>query len=129
MVTQPLVGKDAIDEGQRLLAEIDAANIRVTAALWLYLPDTSRWRFVIETPDLLTKGPRAIYLRIGKILRHGDYSTISPTSVGLLPPNDRVIAIIKRGIGPQRNGEPREYLQTIENGVVLHGAVVYRMRV
>jgi hypothetical protein len=89
MVKDLLVGA-AIDEGARLLAELDRTQFTVDSMFWVQLPEVGRWRLVIGSPLVRVQGPRPAYERVGALLRESDIglslmniSAFSPDSVEL----------------------------------------------
>jgi hypothetical protein len=58
-----LVDRD-VDEGARLIQEIDASGFPVTAAMWAHDPGLDIWRLIIAVPTEKLPSPRAAYDRI-----------------------------------------------------------------
>ncbi len=77
-----LVGGD-IDAGQIVVRSLDDSGFLVVAALWLWVVDLEKWRFVLASPFVDSDGPRAAYEKLQKVLRSKKFKTELETSAGL----------------------------------------------
>lgn len=71
MVKEVLV-EAAIDDGARLLAELDRAQFPVDSMFWVQLPEVGHWRLVIGSRLVRDQGSRVAYERLGTLLRKAD---------------------------------------------------------
>lgn len=56
-----LLGKDVIEEGKRLIAELKRQKFSMAGALWFYLEESAGWRLFIISPLVDDAGPREAY--------------------------------------------------------------------
>lgn len=68
MATTTLVSYE-IEEGQRLIDALNAANLSVDSALWIYAPEPETWRLTLATPLYDRKGPLKTYGEILSVFR------------------------------------------------------------
>jgi hypothetical protein len=68
MAQATLVGHE-IDDGQKVLAHLAAANIDVSAAAWIKTEDSTRWQFYIASKAVEEKGWDDAYLKIDAEIR------------------------------------------------------------
>jgi hypothetical protein len=90
MVKEALV-EAAIDEGAKLLTELDRTEFPVESMFWVKLPEIGHWRLVIGSALARDFGPRVAYERLGALLREIDaglnlmtISVFDPSSAELL---------------------------------------------
>jgi hypothetical protein len=50
---------EMIDAGRELLEALDRAKFRARACFWFYFPESDRWRFVVASPEVRSRGPLA----------------------------------------------------------------------
>lgn len=68
MATATLVSYE-IEEGQRLIDALNAANLSVDSALWIYAPEPETWRLTLATPLYDRQGPLKTYGEILSVFR------------------------------------------------------------
>jgi hypothetical protein len=77
-VVKEILTKEIIEAGADLTRRLDEASLKVSASLWLYIPDSNLWRLIIASPTVRKNGPKKVYQKIQSILSKipGDISTI-----------------------------------------------------
>lgn len=68
MATATLVSQE-IEEGQRLIDALNAADLSVDSALWIYALEPERWRLMLTSPLHDRKGPLKTYEEILSVFR------------------------------------------------------------
>ena len=68
MATATLVSQE-IEEGQRLIDALNAADLSVDSALWTYAPEPETWRLMLTSPLYDSKGPLKTYYEILSVFR------------------------------------------------------------
>lgn len=68
MATATLLSHE-IAEGQRLIDALNAANLSVDSALWIYAPEPETWRLMLTSPLYDHKGPLKTYGEILSVFR------------------------------------------------------------
>jgi len=53
-----------ISDGRRVVDKLRRQNFPITAAFWFYFEEAERWRLVIISPDVQTRGPRDAYRKL-----------------------------------------------------------------
>lgn len=96
MVKEVLV-EAAIDEGARLLSELDRTQFPVESMFWVQLPDMGHWRLVIGSPLVRDQGPRPTYERLGALLREADLG-LSLMSISVFRPDSGELASLLSGV-------------------------------
>ncbi len=126
MVEDTLVDRK-IEKGSRFLQALDAAGVRVYAALWFYFEDADAWRLVVSTPIVDEEGTRAAY----QAFREATDSLNPPIEfdLGEIRAASRRDPIIKalRGLGDRASFYVgRTFGGFYQDGVAFLGAYLYR---
>jgi len=91
-----------IEDGQKLLDQLDARRFPVSAALWYYLPETTRWRLVIVSPIADTRGPIDGYTRIQRALGETEPTSLSLDDIALVGRQDPEFSDLRTALGTPR---------------------------
>ena len=121
--------RDMIDAGRRLLERLDRTRFRVRACFWFYFPDSDRWRLVVASPEVRSRGPHAAYLKIQTAV-HSLPETVGffgPSDVKALKDTDPLIKLLRKAIstGPGICGI--RFTSNSVNGTFIDDAYVYRL--
>lgn len=127
MVKAALVEKD-IQEGKRLIEELDKTNFKVRAALWFYLTDSDEWRLFIASPFVEKEGPIKSYDFIQTLLvKLSPPSEISLKDISVLSPSSDLIKLMRLAIhtGPGISGI--RFTRNVINNTLIEDAYIYRI--
>jgi len=122
-----LVEKE-IEEGKRLIEELDKKNFNVQAALWFYMADANEWRLLIASPYVEKEGPKKSYNFIqavlSKLLPPPD---ISSRNISVVSPSHNLIKLIRVAIhtGPGISGI--RFTGNVINNTLIDDAYIYRI--
>jgi hypothetical protein len=96
MATAALVNHD-IEIGRRIAAALTRASIPVSVYLWAFIPQLQEWQFMIATPLVDSKGPRAAYGEVSKALqRDSILDEIPLRRIFLKSPHDKVLKLLEK---------------------------------
>ncbi len=124
-----LVAPD-VEGGKELLKALDEATLDIRAALWLYMPETSKWRLIVASPLVDQLGPKETYRRIQSVLTGpGSLPNISLMDISVEGPDSKLIKLLRFLIHTSPDSTtPRAYAQnTTVNNVFFEAMVIYRM--
>ena len=119
MAQDALVDSD-IEAGRAFLDLLDRIEIPVVGALWMYSPDTDRWKLVIVTPAA-RQGSKALYL---KAINAG--TELDLANVEFQPPESALFKALGGAIRVGGNSTMR-MRQNVFNGVYVEDALIYRL--
>jgi len=125
MASQALV-EPQVDDGASLLAALDAANLPIHAAFWLYSSDWGEWRLMIASPLVDQGGPRKTYKRVQDALRKlpGVHIRLDQiTVVGLKHP---MVSALRSAISTGPAITTIRLTNNLFNGVLIEDAILYR---
>ena len=125
MVAQLLV-EPMIEDGERLLRDLDETGFPITAAFWLYNPEPELWRLAIATPIVKEFGPREAYSRIQEVLSRTTHAT-KLWDISALSPTNEVLRSIKKQIKPGPAAEGARAYHLTEGLRYFNEAYIYRL--
>lgn len=112
-------------DGEALLSSLRASGVEVLAALWWLVPGPNEWRLVIVSPEVETRGPKALLRHTHKLLQ-GMSGTLSFTLFDLdfrSPHSSQVLVLAAcqqfLGFGPHSTFKATSY-----NGLMLPDAYI-----
>lgn len=121
---------DLVDDGERLVRQLDSMGYDPDAAFWMLFPEYEAWRLAIYQPHLINNGPQEGYRKVQKAIEKLDPApqNLSLHDVFLLPPTARVLnplrAAARTGPGISRIRFPN----TVVGGELIPDAMLYRIR-
>jgi hypothetical protein len=129
MVGTTLVKQDLTPEmiqaGAEFIRVLDAAQVPVTSAFWLYHGEEPDWRLVIASPEVVQLGIREFY---GKLIDHRralNRDEVNSSVVTAVAPDDPIVAAVRKvyklpGIASIRS------TGNVFNGILIPDALIYR---
>lgn len=88
-----------IEDGRKLLEQLDAQRFPVSAALWYYLPERETWSLVIVSSIADTKGPHYGYTRIQKALAKTETTSLELDDITLVGKQDPKFIELRIAVG------------------------------
>ncbi|MCP4350975.1 MAG: hypothetical protein GY795_36375 [Desulfobacterales bacterium] len=120
--------KDMIKAGTELIRYIDKSDLNVQAYLWMYLVDLNRWRIVIVSPEVQTKGPMVVYKKLQSVLSEmpKDHAGITLDDLTVVETDDRLITAMRTTFKNAKVSGLRISKYGI-NGHFVEDAYIYRL--
>lgn len=135
-MAQDVVVKESLDEaligdGAALVQALDDAGWTVSAALWLYSPDASRWRLLIASPLVERHGPREAYAGIQRALNgldRGD-AGLALDDVMVVGRDHSLVHVLRTAIrtGPGPALSRVRFARNVIDGHFIDDALIYRI--
>ncbi len=123
------LSEDMIAAGREFVAALDSINLPVSAALWLFIPELSVWRFLLASSQVVTRGPKEVYSQMQKVLSNmsGDRPKIGIQNISVVEPENPFVSLLSTAIdtGPGILGI--RFSQNIITGVLIEDAYIYRL--
>ncbi|MBI5740673.1 MAG: hypothetical protein HZA16_08120 [Nitrospirae bacterium] len=127
MVKTALVEKD-IEEGKRLIEELDKTKFKVRAALWFYMAESDEWRLYIVSPFVEKEGPKKAYTFIQSVLASiSQPAGITLQEISVLSPSNDLIKIIRSTIKTGQDISGIRVTKNVFNNTLVEDAYIYRM--
>jgi hypothetical protein len=101
VVVRDTLTDDMIQAGHNLTECLDKSDLVVRSSLWLFMPESKIWRFVIASPEVEKDGPKKVYARVQKVLAKMSKDqpmmpTIPLKHISVVAPKDRTISSLRR---------------------------------
>lgn len=128
MVTADLT-TPMMEGGQQLLTLLDQAGFPVRACFWFYFPESDRWRFVVASPEVRARGPRAAYRKIQAIARKvpGGADLFAPGDVTAVKDNDPLVELLRTAVSKGSGVSGIRLTGNSVNGTFIDDAYIYRV--
>lgn len=122
--------ESARDGGRALLERLDRRGLPITAAFWITLPETGRWRLVFAWDGVGAIDPRPQFnIILDELNSLSPPPPFSLNDVYLVSPSDPLVRAISRIIrtppAPGIAGMSVE--RSVFNGVLVESLYIYRM--
>jgi hypothetical protein len=117
--------RELIEDGDKLLRELDRQRFPVTAALWYYEPDHMSWKLVIASEVAQSPGPREAYLRVQQAIRGVRGLTFALDDILVMGPQTRKFQDLRRTIEGVSQMAAPEHRGELE-GALFEDAYIYR---
>jgi hypothetical protein len=129
MVKEFLVDEN-IEEGAKLIYELDQNNFRIDAALWFYFTEAEEWRLIIATPIIDKKGPLSAYRKVIELIKKEKIFFYTPIrKLTILSPHDPLIKLLKIAIKTEPSSITRiRFQNNVINNVPIDDALIYRIQ-
>jgi hypothetical protein len=88
-----------IDDGRKLLEQLDVQRFPVSGGLWYYWPERATWKLVIISPIADAKGPHYGYTRIQKALGKTEPTSLDLDDIMLVGKKDPAFMELKIAVG------------------------------
>ena len=88
-----------IDDGRKLLEQLDVQRFPVSGGLWYYWPERATWKLVIISPIADAKGPHYGYTRIQEALGKAKTTSLSLDDITLVGMRDPEFIELKNAVG------------------------------
>lgn len=119
---------EMIVAGRRLLEAFDRGGFRAPACYWFYFPESDRWRFVVASPEVRTRGPHAVYRKVQTLARKvPDVANVfGPSDVTVVADKDPLVTLLRSVVAIPGIGGVRITNSSI-NGTLIDDAYIYRL--
>jgi hypothetical protein len=128
-LVKEVLTKEMIQAGADLMRRLDEAHLRVSALLWLYIPDANLWRLVIASPAVRDDGPKKVYQKIQSVLSKiaDDESTISLQDISVVEPDDPLISLLRASLKTEAGISGIRCSRNAIDGHFIEDAYIYRV--
>lgn len=119
---------DYINEGKRLIEELDGEQFPIKSALWFYYADSGFWKLLIASPKLEEDGPIKVYKYIQRIIGKMNVKHITLNDISVITSSHNLIQLLSSAIstGGKSVSGIRFTANTINN-TYIEDAFIYRL--
>lgn len=126
MAKTALVEPD-IEDGSRLIHELDGKGFRALAALWFFLSEESEWRLLIASPIVDQEGPKKAYQMVQSVLEGMSPTTLSLQNISVVSIRDPRVQLLGQAIQTGHDLTGIRFSKNTVNGVFIDDAYIYRL--
>lgn len=118
--------ENRIDDGAKLIEELEKAGIDVTAACWIKTDDDEQWYLYVASPIVDNEGAVAAYRQVHTIIRQmPEPFWIDPFEVKLLGASDPIAEAVLKLHEKYPARIATRYKQPTLGGVSIEAAYIY----
>lgn len=126
-VVKEQLSKEMIEAGAALTAKLDEIGLPVSAAYWMFEPESNAWRLFFATTRVSTEGPRAVYRTIlGAIEDLGIKDTLPLSDVGVLEADAGLVRLLKDALRTGPGVSRIRFSRDVVGGRYIDDALIYR---
>lgn len=120
---------EMINVGENLLKALDASGLQITAAMWLFDPESNYWQLKFSAPVSSVIGYREVYRKIGVVRNSiGLTSDDFPLdTVGLLDSRDEILGLLQQAVKTGPGISRIRFSRNAIKGRYIDDALIYRI--
>ena len=133
MVTEVVVkeslSSEMISAGAELTRQLAETRFIVSASLWLYIPETNTWRFIVASPEVSAQGPKKVYQQVQSVISKmpEEQPKIPLKDVTVIDSNDPLVSLLRVAIRTGDGISGIRFTHNVINGVLIEDAYIYRI--
>jgi hypothetical protein len=118
-----LVGPD-VDTGRKILKTLEAANVKISVALWGFLSEYEDWRLILSSRQLDAAGIRDAYGLVYRTLKNAGFTIDDTDPIMILGMKEKFVRELRKLAG--RAPEGRQLAGAMGDRYLMH-SYVYRI--
>lgn len=128
-MVKPDLTLEMIEAGRQLLELLDRRKFRARACFWFYFPESDRWRFVVASPEVRVRGPRAVYQKVQTLARKvpNAVDIFGLGNVTVMMDSDPLIVLLRKAISTGSGISAIRVTNNAVNGTFIDDAYIYRL--
>jgi len=128
-MVKDILTKEMIQAGADLVHRLDAAQLEVSASLWLYIPDANLWRLVIASPAVKNEGPKRVYQKIQSVLSQVPDAAYKVTlsDISVVEHTDPLVTVLRTAVKTGMGISGLRFSRNTINGHFIEDAYLYRV--
>jgi hypothetical protein len=126
-----------IEAGDSVTRVLDKSGWPVVASFWSFDPEFNRWRLLLASPEVDSRGPLDGYRRVDEALQrfyaalHIAATVVAPQlsldDVSVISPNDKRVQVLANAFPPPNNLTPRRVHRTVIGGYYFDDVYFYKL--
>ena len=128
-IVKDILTKEMIQAGADLVHRLNAAQLEVSASLWLYIPDANLWRLVIASPAVKNEGPKRVYQKIQSVLSQVPDAAYKVTlsDISVVEHTDPLVTVLRTAVKTGMGRSGLRFSRNTINGHFIEDAYLYRV--
>lgn len=124
------ISREMISAGKRLAYHLVNTDIPIDALLWLYVPESNAWRFIVASPEVKINGPKSVYHKIRSRMEEmppSDGEEVAWDDIVVVDSNDPLIKLLRQAITTGQAISGIRFSRNVVNGVLIEDAYIYKL--
>jgi hypothetical protein len=124
------ISREMISAGKRLAYHLVNTDIPIDALLWLYVPESNAWRFIVASPEVKINGPKSVYQKIRSRMEEmppSDGEEVAWDDMVVVDSNDPLIKLLRQAITTGQAISGIRFSRNVVNGVLIEDAYIYKL--
>ena len=124
------ISREMISAGERLARYLINTDIPIDALLWLYVPESNAWRFIVASPEVKINGPKSVYQKIRSTIEQmppSDEAGVAWDDIVVVDSNDPLIKLLRQAITTGQAISGIRFSRNVVSGVLIEDAYIYRL--
>jgi hypothetical protein len=126
LLVKEALSNEMIAAGRELVAELDQKGWLVKSAFWIFESEQNRWKLILSSPNVETRGPRDGYEIASTLLSDKFGSTLSLSDISIVPPRNELVKLFSSVIGAGGAISDVRFSRNTINGRYIPDAYIYR---
>ncbi len=129
VLVKDALSPEMIEAGKSLVELLDRERFPVTAAMWLFVPDSNQWRLLLASPKIQSEGPKKAYeevLRALSTLPKGPQS-LSLKDITVVESDNPLVGLLRSAIRTGTAISGIRFSRNTINGHFIEDAYIYRL--
>lgn len=130
LLVKESISRDMISAGERLARYLAESDIPIEALLWLYIPESNAWRFLIASPQVKTNGPKSVYQEIRSRIEQmpaTEGEAVAWDDIVVVDSNDPMIKLLRQATTTGETISGIRFSGNVVNGVLIEDAYIYKL--
>jgi len=129
MVVKEPLSEQMISAGSELVRRLDEAGLETSGALWFYETESNDWRLIIVSPQVGSRGLKAVYKDIQTVVRAipEGHPAISLKDISAVDTNDPLISLLRNAIRTEGGISRIRFSRNLINGTLIEDSMIYRL--
>lgn len=124
------ISREMISAGERLARYLVESDVPIDALLWLYVPESNAWSFLVASPEVKTNGPKSVYQKLRSSIEQmpaNDEEGVAWDDIVVVDSNDPMIKLLRQAITTGQAISGIRFSRNVVNGVLIEDAYIYKL--
>lgn len=129
-MANPTLVETQIEDGERIVRQLDADEFDVDSAFWIFNPDKEKWVFVIASSLVSEIGPKLSYSKLRDSLdrlQHPERIRSQFLEMSLIKTDHFLVRTLKKAIRTGPGISRIRFSGNVINGTKVEDALIYRL--
>jgi hypothetical protein len=90
-----------VKDGKQFVEKLLKSDLEISAAVWFYMEESEKWRLIIASPEVKTKGPNFVYSKLQSYLKEmgKDNLSFDVGDISAYKPDHKIVRLLSKVFG------------------------------